>query len=45
MGFFRLGRGGVQVGLHVVVRVKVNKGFGEGGCVRVICDTKGGVAD
>ena len=41
MGFVKLGRGGVRVDLRVVVRGKVNKGFGEGGCVRVIRDTKG----
>ena len=45
MGFVRLGRGGIQVGLRVMVRGKMNKVFGEGWCVGMIYETEGGGAD
>ena len=40
MGFIRLGRGGVCIGLHVVVRGEVEKIFSEGECIIVIERTK-----
>ena len=40
MGFVGAGRGGVSISLHIVVRVKVKEGFGEGGFFRVIGKTK-----
>ena len=43
--FFRLGRGGIRVGLRVMVMREVNKGFGEGWCVGMVCKNKGGGAD
>ena len=40
MGFIRVGRDGVLIGLCIVVRGKVKEGFGEDWCVRVIGKTK-----
>ena len=45
VGFVKSGRGGVQIGLHIMVRGVVGKVFGEGGCIRVVVKTKRGGAD
>ena len=45
MGFVILARGGVCIGLRVVMRGELNKLFGEGGCIIVVCNTKIGGAD
>ena len=45
VGFVRYGRGGIHIGLRGVVRWDVDKGFSEGGCVRVVWETKRGGVD
>ena len=40
VGFFRSGRGGIQVFLRVVMRGEINEGFGDGWCVRMMCETE-----
>ena len=37
VGLLRSGVGGIQVGLRVMVRGEINKGFGEGWCVGIVC--------
>ena len=43
--FVRSGRGGIQVGLRIVVKGEVDEGFGEVWCVGMVCKAEGGGAD
>ena len=45
MGFVRYGRDNVRVGLCIMLRGEVEKGFSEGGCVIGIGKTKRGGYD
>ena len=45
MRFVRFGRGGIRVVLCVVVGGEVDERFGEGGCVGVVGNSKGGGSD